>query len=114
MCEFALEKVAEGVSIVSTAWIPRKPWVAALAGFAFWYGRRVALTYAPGVIANFLINTTANYMIGGSFIGATVVAPMLTPSIVPWVALAFGCALFYLISVISNFVQKYIFERYCC
>ncbi len=115
MCECIVDKITEGITLLATAWIPKKPWVAALATFALWYGRRVALTYAPGFIANYLINATAAYVgVGGAFIGATIVAPLLTPTIVPWVATIAGVALCYIVSVIANIVQKYLFERYCC
>ena len=86
------------MTAVATAWIPQKPWIAAVSGVAWWYGHQVALTYGPGLIADHLIEATVAYMGNatlGKILGATIVAPVITPSVTPWVATAAGCALFY-------------------
>ncbi len=105
--------VTEGLSFVATAWIPEKPWAIAAVSIAGWYGRQVALTYAPGIIANYFIQTTAAYVMGGTILGATIVAPMLTPSIVPLWAIATGAAFMYVVGLIVNLIQK-IFCNSCC
>jgi len=104
-----VEKLERAVSFTSTAWIPQSPWVACIAGGAWWYGRRVALTYGPGYIANYFIRTTVNFVgseAAGTFFGTILVAPMFTPSITPWVATAAGGVLFYTVSLICNLAIK--------
>lgn len=102
--------VRNATNAVATAWIPEKPWVATFGVVALWYGRRVALTYAPGYLADYFIKITVafvgNQMVGKS-VGAAFVAPIMVPSITPWAAFAFGSMLFYIACVIGNLVQKY-------
>lgn len=99
--------VERGMTVLATAWIPHNPVTLGLAAAVCWYGRRVALTYAPGYIAQYFINFTVTSMgaTTGKIIGATVIAPLFTPSLVPITAAVFGCALFYSISVICNLIQ---------
>jgi hypothetical protein len=109
-----LSFMAEGISFIATAWIPKKPWTIAAVGFAGWYGHQVALTYAPGIIADYLIKTTAAYLaVGGTVLGVTVVAPMLTPTIVPLVAVAASLAFMYIVGLIVNLIQKLLCDS-CC
>lgn len=97
------------VSAVATAWIPHHPVIGIIAGCAMWYGRQVALTYAPGWIADMFINCTITFIgstSAGTFLGTTVVAPMMTPGLVPLAAAAVGFGTFYLISLIGNLAYK--------
>jgi hypothetical protein len=114
MYDYLVEKIESGVQAISTAWIPKKPWIAAVAAGASWYGRRVALTYAPGKIADFCINRTIVFMgseTAGKIVGATIVAPLIVPDLTPLVAVAAGAIAFYLIAAIGNLVQ-HLFERW--
>lgn len=104
-----VRKIEIGVSYCTTAWIPQRPWVAAVSGGAWWYGRRVALTYAPGYIANHFIRMTVIFLgseTAGTFLGTTLVAPMFTPSLTPMVATAAGGVLFYIVALICNLAVK--------
>jgi hypothetical protein len=113
MCSL-VDNITSAVSLAATAWIPKKPWIAVVGGIAWWYGHQVALTYAPGIIAEYFISTTAAYLgIGGTLLGTTVVAPMLTPALVPLVAVGIGCVFFYVAVLIANLVQKYLLKK-CC
>lgn len=99
------------ISMGVSSGIPQRPWIAAVASAACWYGRRVALTYAPGYLANRFIQMTILFLGSetmGTLIGTTVVAPMLTPSLVPTAAMVAGLALFYLTTVSANLVVKII------
>jgi len=116
VCDNIYQKLEKGVSFVITSWIPKEPWIAAVAGFAAWYGRRVALTYAPGYLANYFIKATVTFIGSetiGKITGATIVAPLITPTLTPWVAAAAGFAMFCVISIICNLVKK-LFDKYCC
>ena len=102
----------KGVALLASAFIPRSPFGLMLAGAGMWYGRRVALTYAPGYIAQHFINMTITFVGSATFgkmIGFTVVAPMLTPSVVPFVATLVGCLFFCLIALICNVIQRVLF-----
>jgi hypothetical protein len=102
------------ISLVATAWIPDSAWKAAVGGIASWYGHQVALTYLPGFISNLLINVTAaNVTIGGTVLGAVVVAPLFTPTAVFYLSIAVACACFYVAVVIANLVEKLLCNR-CC
>jgi hypothetical protein len=106
------KEVNRGMQILASLWIPQKPWIYAVATGAGWYGRQVALTYGPGLVANYFINNTVAYMgAAGKVIGATIVAPAMTPAVVPWVAIATSCAAFIIAAVICN-IALHIF-RYC-
>jgi hypothetical protein len=107
------ESLGDGVAAVVKFGVP-KGWGVVVSGCAFWYGKRVALTYAPGIVANYFINSTIVFTgstVTGKALGITVVAPMFTPSVVPWVAFGVGCALFYTVAVICNLIQKYLLKK---
>ncbi len=114
MYDSLVQHTEQGVHLLTTCWIPQKPWVAVLAGAACWYGRRVALTYVPGLLANYFIHMTVIFtgsVTIGKVVGATVVAPMLTPSLVPWAATIIGFGLLYLVATICNIFNKYVLNR---
>ena len=99
------ERTRSSIALVTTAWIPRRPWIGVVSGGAFWYGRRVALTYAPGILADYFIKLTITFVgseTAGKVVGMTVVAPMFTPSVTPLAAMATGGILFYAVSLICN------------
>ncbi len=107
------ESLGDGVAAVVKFGVP-KGWGLVVSGCAFWYGKRVALTYAPGIVANYFINSTIVFTgstVTGKALGITIVAPMFTPSVVPWVAFGIGCALFYIVAVICNLIQKYLLKK---
>lgn len=56
-----------------------------------WYARQVTYTYGPGLAAEWCIRNTIK-SVGqetlGRMLGATVVAPVMVPSLVPWMATA--------------------------
>ncbi len=110
----ALTGFEKTVAAVSTAWIPRKPWIGFVGVCACWYGRRVALTYAPGYVANYFIQATIVFTGSatiGKATGIALVAPMFTPSVVPWVATITGLALLYSVVLICNLFQQYVIEK---
>lgn len=109
MYNYLRDKINAGTTVLATAWIPQTPAVAVFAGCSLWYGRQVALTYAPGYLANYFINLTVAFMgtaTVGKVIGATIVAPVMTPSMTPFIATAVGLAMFYCASVIGNLIKK--------
>ncbi len=106
--------VDKGTTLLVKLWTPQKGWITVAAAAAWWYGRQVALTYAPSLVADYFIDKTAAYLGSatlGKVIGATIVAPAMTPSIVPWVAVAAGFGFFILTVIICN-IALFIF-RYC-
>lgn len=116
MCESLVKKLEQGMTVLATAWIPQKPWIAVVSSCAGWYGRQVALTYGPGLIADYFINSTIVFMGNatmGKIVGAAVVAPIITPTVTPWVAVAAGFIMFYVASLICNLAQKF-FTHQCC
>lgn len=57
-----VQRTERGIAFVATAWIPQRPWVGVVSGGAFWYGRRVALTFAPGMLADRFIKLTVTFV----------------------------------------------------
>jgi hypothetical protein len=106
----------EGVVFITTLWIPTEFWVGAVAAAVAWYGRQVTLTYGPGLLADYLIQATVNFMGNatlGKITGAAIVAPIVTPSLIPWVAAAASCLMFVVAACICNLIQRFIFARLC-
>lgn len=88
--------------------VPQSGPIWIIAAAAAWYGRRVALTYAPGYLADYCIRSSISSMgeTMGRVVGATVVAPAMVPSLVPVAAGVTAVAFWYATVLVGNFVHQ--------
>lgn len=100
--------IERGSSALGRLLVPQSGPVWLIAGAAAWYGRRVALTYAPGYLAQYCIRSTINSMgeTMGNIIGTTVVAPAMVPSLVPIAATITAIGFWYTAVIIGNLVHQ--------
>jgi hypothetical protein len=105
--------VRKGLNAIVNAGIPETPLGLCIAGWAAWYGGRVAETYAPRLIADIIINSCVHSSLGptiGWSIGVTI-APIFTPSFTPKIAILMQGTFAYAAAVVSNIAIK-IFIQY--
>lgn len=110
----AVNKLEASFSFVFKMSIPRHPAVIGFATCAGIYGRRIAQTYAPGYISDFFISRTIVFMKSetlGRVTGITIVAPMLTPDLIPY-AEWFACSAMTLTAILIGNLVYYIFKRF--
>lgn len=109
MCVYIVNKIERGMTYVSKSFVPQSPYTLAFGSFAWWYGKRLGETYAPGYISDYFINRTITYM-GSETLGRTtgmmIVAPMFTPELAPLAAFAAGCVMCCIAILIGNLVHK--------
>lgn len=93
--------------------IPGSPTIAAISFATGWYGRRIVLTYGPGLLANFFMSKAyLGSPLLGKIIGGLIVAPTLVPSITPMIALGSSVAVAWVTCILCNIVARKIFGSY--
>jgi hypothetical protein len=99
--------IEEGSALLGRFSVPQSGPVWLFASAAAWYGRRIALTYAPGFLADYCIYSTIHSMgeTVGRVVGTTVVAPAMVPSLVPMAAAVTAVGFWYTAVVIGNLVH---------
>ena len=107
----SLQKGASyGVSLL----VPESPALFLIGTAAWYYGRCVAITYAPGAVANHFIQITVVFMKSitiGKAVGTAVIAPILTPQVLPFVIEVTGCGAFAVVVIIGNLMLRHLLKK---
>jgi hypothetical protein len=111
---YILSKVGRGIKICTNTAIsysvPHSAQTMVLATCVAWYGRRLALTYGPGFLAQFFMSKAyLGSKTLGWWVGALIVAPTMVPSMIPYVATGTAAGCFWLTCVTCNVVARKIF-----
>lgn len=102
-------RVEAGIAYVATIWIPKQPLGFAAACIGGWYGRQVAVGYAPGLVAHYFKESAVAYMGSasvGAAVNASVIAPVASQIIVPYLVDFIGFIAFALVGIICNLAAQ--------
>ena len=107
-------RLEQGVAYGAALLIPKSP-ILAVVGAGVWiYGRWVAITYAPGLLADHFINMTIVFMKSatiGKAVGVALIAPIFTPQVLPFVVDLTGFGAAALVVIIGNLAIKHLMKK---
>lgn len=108
------KSVEQGLQYGVSLLIPKSPVLLVVSGVAWYYGRCLAITYAPGILASHFIKVTEAFMNSvsiGRALGTAFTAPMFTPHILPYTVDFVGLLSYGFVTIIGNLAIKYLFKE---
>lgn len=99
--------VKSGLNVLVNYATPCSDKVTLMGAVAFWYGHRVATTFAPGILANIAIAFAVKNLgsTTGTILGTTVVAPAIVPELLPKTIYFCATGFALIVIIIGNIVS---------